>query len=153
MGWKPFKAGLGHSSLKMAVNIVNSLLQYLLDAEYLRCNPMQLMRKRVRESETLEARSLKRQEKILSPRQWRLLIETLEAMPEDNYNQQREKHRTKLIIAMLYYMGLRLSDLVGAKWWDFKTIHDNWWFEVVGKGGCTYDWNPSFDTSCLFAFS
>lgn len=134
-GWKPFKAGLGHSSLKTAINIVNSLFQYLVDAEYWRRNPMQLMRKRVRESETMEAKSLKRQEKILSPRQWQLLIETMEAMPETNYNQQREKHRIKLIIAMLYYMGLRISDLVNAKWSDFKTIHDNWWFEVVGKGG------------------
>ena len=106
-----------------------------MDAEYLRRNPMQLMRKRVRESETLEARSLKRQEKILSPRQWQLLLETLEQMPESDYAQKREKYRTKLIVAMLYYMGLRLSDLVNAKWSDFKTIQDNWWFEVTGKGG------------------
>jgi site-specific recombinase XerD len=134
-GWKPFKTGVSATSLKTAINIINSLFRYLVDAEYLRRNPMQLMRKRVRESETMEAKSLKRQEKILSPRQWQLLIETLEAMPESNYNEQREKHRIKLIIAMLYYMGLRISDLVNAKWADFKTIHDNWWFEVVGKGG------------------
>lgn len=134
-GWKPFKAGLGASSLKTAMNIINSLFQYLVDAEYLRRNPMTLMRKRVRESETLEARSLKRQEKILSPRQWQLLVETLEQMPEINCNEKREKYRAKLIIAMLYYMGLRVSDLVNAKWPDFKTIQDNWWFEVIGKGG------------------
>lgn len=36
---------------------------------------------------------------------------------------------------MLYYLRLRISDLVNAKWSDFKTSHDNWWFEVVGKGG------------------
>jgi integrase len=134
-GWKPFKTGVSATSLKTAINIINSLFRYLVDAEYLRRNPMQLMRKRVRESETMEAKSLKRQEKILSPRQWQLLIETLEAMPETNYNEQREKHRIKLIIAMLYYMGRRISDLLNAKWSDFKTIHDNWWFEVVGKGG------------------
>jgi site-specific recombinase XerD len=134
-GWKPFKAGLSAASLKTAINIINSLLQYLVDAEYLRRNPMQLMRKRVRESETMEAKSLKRQEKILSPRQWTLLIETLESLPEKNYSEKREKHRTKMIIAMSYYMGLRVSDLVNAKWSDFKTIHDNWWFEVTGKGG------------------
>lgn len=134
-GWKPFKSGLSASSLKTAMNIINSLFQYLVDAEYLRRNPLTLMRKRVRQSETLEAKSLKRQEKILSPRQWQLLLETLEQMPESSYNEKREKYRAKLIIAMLYYMGLRVSDLVNAKWSDFKTIQDNWWFEVIGKGG------------------
>jgi site-specific recombinase XerD len=32
-------------------------------------------------------------------------------------------------------MGLRVSDLVNPKWSAFKTIQDNWWFEVIGKGG------------------
>jgi integrase len=116
------------------MNIINSLFQYLVDAEYLRRNPMTLMRKRVRVSETLESKSLKRQEKILSPRQWGLIIETLEQMPESNYTEKREKYRTKMIIAMLYYLGMRVSDLVNATWSSFKTIHDNWWIEVIGKG-------------------
>ena len=134
-GWKPFKGPLSESSLKSALNIINSLFCYLVDAEYLRRNPMKLMRKRVRESETLEVKSLKRQEKILSPRQWQLLLETLQQMPENDYYEKREKYRTQLIIALLYYLGLRVSDLVTAKWSQFKTVHDKWWFEVKGKGG------------------
>jgi integrase len=133
-GWKPFKQGLTESSLKTAVNCIYSLFDYLETAQYLRRNPMKLMRNRVRSSETLEVRALNRQAGILSPRQWGLLIETMRQMPEATYDERREKLRTQLIIGMLYFLGLRVSDLVNAKWQDFRVVNDKWWFEVVGKG-------------------
>lgn len=133
-GWKPFKTGLGAASLKTAMNIIYSMFQYLVDAEYLRRNPMTLMRKRVRESETLEVKALKRQTMILSPRQWGLINETVVLWPEDNYSEQRKKQRVTLILAMQYYLMLRVSDLANATWLSFKVSQDKWWFHVIGKG-------------------
>lgn len=132
--WKPFRDGLTESSLKTAVNCIYSLFDYLETAQYLRRNPMKLMRNRVRSSETLEVKALNRQAIIFSPRQWGLLIETMQELPETTYEERREKIRTQLIIGMLYFLGLRISDLVNAKWQDFRVVNDKWWFNVIGKG-------------------
>lgn len=53
---------------------------------------------------------------------------------------QKHYERTLFIIATIYSMYLRVSDIVGRDNWqpmmsDFrKDDHGNWWFHVIGKG-------------------
>jgi integrase len=132
--WRPFKSGLNEAGIKLAISVINSLFTYLEQAQYLRRNPIALMRNRVRSKETVEVKALKLLSKILSPRQWSLLNETVSLLPEDTYKARREKYRTQLIIGMFYYLGLRVADLTSGQWNDFKFINGKWWYEIVGKG-------------------
>ena len=45
--WKPFVKGLSQSARATAMTIINSLMQYLVDAEYLQRNPLKLLRKKI----------------------------------------------------------------------------------------------------------
>lgn len=73
----------------------------------------------------------------LTALQWDFVLETAKIMAD----QDAELHeRTLFILATIYSMYLRVSDIVGRDNWepmmsDFrKDDHGNWWFHVIGKG-------------------
>lgn len=38
-------------------------------------------------------------------------------------------------LGLLYFLGLRVGDIVNSTWRAFKKINEQWWFFVRGKGG------------------
>ncbi|HEY0286247.1 MAG TPA: site-specific integrase [Pseudomonas sp.] len=73
--------------------------------------------------------------KALTPLQWNYVIETAEVMAEEDLRHER----TLFIVATLFSLYLRVSDLVGRDNWQptmgaFEYDGENWWFNVVGKG-------------------
>jgi site-specific recombinase XerD len=94
--------------------------------------------------------------KALTVLQWSFVLETAKLMADqvpaepDNELDDAEKEalktkrkfyeRTLFIVATIYSMYLRVSDIVGRDNWqplmsDFrKDDHGNWWFHVIGKG-------------------
>jgi integrase len=132
--WRPFMRGLGQKSITMSLTIINSLLEYLKDAGYLMQNPLKLMKRLARGSVSFEERQLEVKARVLEPEEWQALQDTLECWPVVTDHDRQEKERLKLIMGLLFYLGLRVGELTTHTWAAFRNINGLWWFVVRGKG-------------------
>lgn len=132
--WYPFSRKLGQSALGTAIAILNSLMNYLMAANYVEVNPFLLIRKRPKVKDKLQSLNLSVQERILDNREWQAVLDTLYAMAEQSEEERRRKERTKLIFALLYFLGLRIEELAQSSWSNFRKINNRWWFFAHGKG-------------------
>ena len=71
--WKPFVKGLSNSSIKLNLQILGSLYQYLIDAGYLTRNPFRLIRQKIKVPHGVE--------RFLTVREWDYLREFVETLP------------------------------------------------------------------------
>jgi len=131
--WKPFSSPLSATSLKTAITIINSLMTYLVGAGYLQASPLRLLKKAKRQPH-LEERKIEIQARILEPDEWQAMLDTLNNMPEETPHQKDDKYRLRFIVAMLFFLGLRIGELTTHHWNAFRQINGNWWFVVRGKG-------------------
>ncbi|NNM59700.1 MAG: site-specific integrase [Legionellales bacterium] len=133
-GWKPFVGGLSPSAKRTAVSIIKSLMGYLHEARYLDSNPLVLMRSVKHRQQSLEEQKLNIHERILEEDEWHALIQTLDKWPQTTPEEKSEKIRLKLLVGLLFFLGLRVNDVSTSQWNAFKKINDLWWFYVRGKG-------------------
>jgi site-specific recombinase XerD len=133
-GWRPFTGGLAHSTKMTAISCIDSLLNYLVIARYLTFNPFSLMRKKKLRKQQLQLAELNIQERILSVDDWHCMLDTLENLPESTEHLKNEKERLRFIVHILYFLGLRVNELVTHTWNAFRNIDNQWWFYVMGKG-------------------
>lgn len=132
-GWRPFVGGLSHSAKQTAIRCIDSLLNYLVDARYLNFNPLTLIRKRNTRS-PLKPAMLSLQERMLDLDEWHAMLDTLESLPEEEYDKKQAKERLRFLINILYFLGLRVNELATHTWGAFCKVDNCWWFYVVGKG-------------------
>lgn len=125
--WYPFAGPLGESSIKTALSCLSSLMSYLVDARYIDFNPFALIRKKSRIFNNLDEQRIIIQERILSDSEWQAILKVI--------NEKPDQIRSKMIIILLYFLGIRVHELANARWSDFKKINNKWWFFVQGKGG------------------
>ena len=125
--WKPFVTGLTDKALKQHLNIISSLFKYLSDACYLRKNPFALCVREKYASDTTHFTTL---ERIPTKQEWQLILQTLKSWPNE-----KEKVRLKFIIAILFYTGMRLSELASLQWSSFHHTQAGWSIFIIGKGG------------------
>lgn len=131
LGWKPFVKPLGVNAQTTAFSILTSLFSYLYEADYLAHNPLGLVRRK-QSTTTRLAQPLKR---LLEDDEWEATLDVLEQLPENDEYTVFYKARLKMAVYLLYFLGLRIQDLVGQNWNCFRKIGKCWWFFVVGKGG------------------
>ncbi len=124
--WKPFVKGLSKSSIRLNLQILGSLYQYLIEAGYLVRNPFRLIRARKKISINVE--------RMLTMREWDYLVEYIANLPQDTQKLQFEAKRTQWIFSLLYLTGCRRSEVINAKMSDFINKRGQWWFKVIGKG-------------------
>lgn len=132
--WKPFVKGLSPTAIANAMTIINSLMQYLVEARYLKANPLGLIRKHTKWHMDTETQSILIQERILETELWYAILETIEALPAADQKQQFKKTRTLLLFGILYLLGLRIHELESHTWNSFQRINQHWWFVLIGKG-------------------
>ncbi|MHB1947564.1 MAG: tyrosine-type recombinase/integrase [Gammaproteobacteria bacterium] len=132
--WRPFTGSLSTIAKKAAISSIDSLLSYLVDARYLAFNPLSLMRKRHSKMQSINTSEITLQERMLTLDEWDALLDTMENYPETTKKERDEKARLKFIINILYFLGLRINELVTHSWNSFQQIENDWWFHVVGKG-------------------
>jgi integrase len=132
--WRPFVGPLSRSAQQTATTIINSLMDYLVEARYLQFNPLRLMRKKNKHASNTEMQQLRVWERILEEDEWTALWETLLEMPEDTPELLRDKERLRFIVVILYFLGLRIHELATHQWNAFRKIRGAWWFFVKGKG-------------------
>ncbi len=129
IGWRPFRGPLSEGAILTAITIINSLMNYLVDARYLDANPFNLVRRKSRFKAKLNERRLTLYERILTDDEWSMIIGTLNALPEN-----RAKARLIFLVSVLFLLGLRIDELAHARFSNFRNIDGKWWFFVMGKG-------------------
>jgi integrase len=97
-------------------------------------NPFRMIKKRTLNRGAPQEEGSNR---ALTPLQWDYVLETAERMAQD---EPARHERTLFIVATLFAMYLRVSDIVGRPNWhpvmgDFRQDPEgNWWYHVIGKG-------------------
>lgn len=122
--WKPFVGPLSVSAQKTAIAIIDSLLNYLVQASYLDFNPISLMRRKLRRFE-----SVVQTERMLTDEEWEAFLKALQDLPEN-----LDKARLRFMVSALFLLGLRVEELATHTFGDFREIQGEWWFFVTGKG-------------------
>ncbi len=133
--WRPLVAPLKKTSLLFAVRVVSCLMNYLVEAKYLKSNPIKLIKKYRERSIDLEEQKYKVWARMLEADEWDAVQEVLQNLPESSTREQRYKTRTQALFALLYLLGLRIHEVANATWGSFRKLNGNWWFFVKGKGG------------------
>jgi len=127
--WKPFVKGLGSSSIRLNIQILSSLYQYLVESGYLNKNPFRLIRRK-------NANIVKNQaiDRYLTNKEWQYVVDYIESMPRSTPKELSVYHRTRWVFNLLYQTAARRSEIANGHMADFKNIHGNWWLSVIGKG-------------------
>lgn len=123
-----------NGTLNQVFTVCSRFYEFLIEDGFAQTNPFRLLKKGNRFStQELEVAS----SRALTPLQWDFVLDTVEEMA----NTEPERHeRTLFIVATLFAMYLRVSDLAGRKNWkpsmgDFRLDDEgNWWYFAVGKG-------------------
>lgn len=134
-GWRPFVGPLSASARRTSLVIINSFLNYLVDASYLQANPLALMRQRRRRAQQAAAVEQDVWRRTFDSEQWQAILDVLTPSSQRRYSAaERDTERARFIVALLYFLALRLEELAGHSMGDFVERRGSWYFNVVGKG-------------------
>lgn len=127
--------GLSESACRMSIRSVNALMNYLVEADYLRTNPLKLLKRA--EDKTFDQEMQKYQvwERMLENDEWEALQQALQNMPIKTNEEIDNKMRTQFLFALLYLLGLRIHEVALSSWNAFRKREGQWWFFIRGKGG------------------
>jgi len=121
-------------TMSQIFSVCSSFYESLAEDGLVSLNPFRLVKNRQNYLGNLAGDGLNR---ALTPLQWDYVIETAEAMAKAEPSRHE---RTLFVLATLFAMYLRVSDLVGRTNWepcmgDFRQDPEgNWWYHVIGKG-------------------
>jgi integrase len=127
--WRPFVGPLQPASRKLAMLIINALFSYLVEAGYLAGNPLALARRRGRHHQG--PRPI---ERFLEHDQWQALLAAVDALPRDSERGRQHHARARFLVALLYLLGPRVSEVAGHTMSSFVQVRGRWWWRVIGKG-------------------
>jgi len=130
--WRPFNGPLSTASQRQALIILNVMFTWLVDAGYLRGNPMALLRRR-------GERAAPRITRYLSISLWDEVKDFVEQLPQETELQKAYYARCRWLTTLFYLQGMRISEVASGKMGDFSRRLgangvDQWWLEVLGKG-------------------
>lgn len=132
--WRPFTGPLSPSAIATSFAVLDSMMSYLLDANYLRFNPLSLIRRKVSHQSKVDWYSVNGVERILDDDEWEAMLAQLEAMPSESRHDADEKARLRFMIALLFLLALRIDELAQHRWSSFRYTNQRWWFYLIGKG-------------------
>ena len=134
-GWRPLLGPLIRNSLLFAVKTISSLMNYLVDADYVRTNPIKLIKKyRKQEAKKQDLAKYQVWQKMLEQEEWLAVQRALDHLPESNEDEIDHKMRTQFLFGLLYLLGLRIHEVASHGWNAFRKLNGRWWFFVYGKG-------------------
>jgi site-specific recombinase XerD len=130
--WRPFNGPLSPASQRQALIILNAMFTWLVNAGYLRGNPMALLRQRAK-------RSAPRVTRYLSTSLWDEVKLFVEQLPRDTDAQRAYYARCRWLTTLFYLQGMRISEVAGGQMGSFfrrlgADGKDQWWLETLGKG-------------------
>lgn len=130
--WRPFNGPLSPASQRQALIILNAMFTWLVNAGYLRGNPMSLLRQRAK-------RSAPRVTRYLSISLWDEVKAFVEQLPQEAAAERAYYARCRWLTTLFYLQGLRISEVAGGQMGNFfrrlgADGQDQWWLETLGKG-------------------
>jgi site-specific recombinase XerD len=128
--WRPFVKGLGPTSVKKAIKIVDSFFNYLVQTNYLIGNPLAVDRRRKKRNQN-QAKIIDR---YLELDEIHAVLDALDEYPIHNEAQSFQVIRARYIILLLFYTGLRIAEASKHVMGDFLQREKNWFLRVIGKG-------------------
>ncbi len=135
IGWKPFVGPLNQAAFNMAIRVINSLMNYLVESDYLRSNPLKLIKKHTKFSFDLKLHKYKVKARMLEEDEWAAVQAAINDLPTSDDKELHNKMHTQFLCALLYLLGLRIHEVANATWNAFQKVDNNWLFFVQGKGG------------------
>lgn len=132
--WRPFVSGLKGASFQLAVRVVNSLMNYLVLANYIQFNPIKLIKKYNTFSISQDEKKYQVWQRMLEIDEWQGVQRALEDLPESTSSEIDNKVRTQFLFSLLYFLGLRINEVAENRWSAFRLYGGQWWFFVEGKG-------------------
>ena len=132
--WMPFIGPLRLSAYQCSVRVLNSLFNYLVQADYLRTNPIKLIRAANKFTIDSEDRKYQVWSRMLEADEWEAILQVLNTLPTKTKEDIDLKIRTQFLFACLYLLGLRIHEVAGHSWNAFRQKDGKWWFFVKGKG-------------------
>lgn len=132
-GWRPFVGPLGHGAQHAALVVVGALMNYLVRAGYLRLNPLALMRRQRLGAADLQLGVERVQARSFDEISWRALCGAL-APATGPHDAPPEAMRERFLVAVLYFMALRVGEVARHTMGHFRLLQGQWYFAVVGKG-------------------
>jgi site-specific recombinase XerD len=128
--WCPFVKGLSASSINTALKIIDSFLNYLVQTNYLIGNPLAVDRRRKKRNAS-KPRIIDR---YLELNEIHAVLNALSDYPVNNDKQIFQVIRARYIILLLFYTGLRISEVANHSMQHFIQREDRWFLRVTGKG-------------------
>ncbi len=128
--WRPFQGPLSDASRRAALLVINSMFSYLVKAGYLAGNPLALMRHRGSRRLPVQQRI----ERYLENTQWQALLDTVAELPRETERQRQHYERARFLLALLYLLGPRVSEVSSHTMGSFNQVRGRWWWSVTGKG-------------------
>ncbi|MEE4892860.1 site-specific integrase [Pseudomonas alliivorans] len=120
-------------SIAQIFAVCGSFFQHAIDEGFCEHNPFRAVKQK---SKYKQRTAGEHESRILTSLQWDFVLETAEHLATQNAKYER----TLFIVATIFAMYLRVSDLVGRENWTpsmgdlRKDGAGNWWYHVVGKG-------------------
>lgn len=130
--WRPFRGPLTAGSRRQSLVILQTLLGWLVEAQWLTHNPFKLMRGRRRRLDN-QSGSI---ERYLERDLWRWCWQKLDepAPSPESPRSAFERERRRFIFAFAYLLAPRVGEMSAACMGDFIRREGRWWWQVVGKG-------------------
>lgn len=136
--WRPFVGPLSASAKASTLAATNSMLTWLQDAGYLSGNPLGLIRQRRKEflakDEQSKGHEPQKVERFLDEEMWSAFVSVIEDMPSDTERDVLHRIRARFLMAILYFMAPRVSDLERHTMNSFIEQGGRWWWKIIGKG-------------------
>jgi|TARA_R110000772_G_scaffold240536_1_gene352776 site-specific recombinase XerD len=132
--WRPFQGPLAPSSQRQTLIVVNALLSYLVDAGYLRGNPLSLVRRR-NKTLTPETGEALAQERFLDRETWEYLKRYIAGLPQATRREIEHYERSRFLFHFLYLLAPRVSEVATHPMNSIREYRGKWWWFVQGKGG------------------
>lgn len=128
--WRPFVKELSAPSINTAIKIIDSFLNYLVQTHYLIGNPLAVDRRRKKRN-TSTPRIIDR---YLELDEIHAVLHALAVYPVNNDKQEFQIIRARYIILLLFYTGLRISEVANHGMKHFILREQRWFLRIVGKG-------------------
>lgn len=130
--WKPFTGPLSLNSQKIAIATLNSMMNFLVAANYLSANPLNLDKKY---RQKLARKTKQEVFHALSNEEWQFIWDSLDNLQRDTESQIKQYERLRFILIMFYCTACRIGEFASHNMGSFSQ-HQNgkWYWHVIGKG-------------------
>ena len=147
--WRPFAGPLAHRNRRYAMGVIRTMLDFLVDAGFLRYNPVRRIGVERDEAQapspTLAAGDKSLHDGLrrsLSKPQWQAVLDGIDQLPDFTDEQWLNRERTRLAMLILHTLGVRISSL-RARHSDLYRVggeaRSAWYWRLTVKGGKTLE--------------